>query len=120
MSQPQQPQPQPQLQYALLNDTTLLYGTTGVTRRSLGSAPTLEACIALAQQAAPKPAVEFTWHDSTVKGFAYQCIERTGIDNCLGQVRRVLGDRPQHVCGSFLVESLYLIESLVKSSISEL
>jgi hypothetical protein len=61
--------------YAIINDTTLLYGTTGKTRSILGaSVPTLAVCVELATKA---KVVEFTWHDSSVKGWGLKCVERT-------------------------------------------
>ena len=38
-----------------------------------------------------------------------ESIKRPRVDNGLGKVRRVLGNRPQNVRGSLLVESLYYI-----------
>jgi hypothetical protein len=60
--------------YTIYQDTTLLYGTTGDTRRVVGTTTTLSACVDLATTA---KAVEFTWHTSAVKGWANKCVDRT-------------------------------------------
>jgi hypothetical protein len=46
------------LEYHVLNDTTLLYGTTGTSRRVLGSTVTLEGCISLSSQQNGKACVK--------------------------------------------------------------
>jgi hypothetical protein len=71
---PPSPPPPPPL-YTIYQDTTLLYGTTGDTRKILGTTPNLSSCVGLATT---EKALEFTWHDASVEGgWANKCVERT-------------------------------------------
>ena len=71
---PPSPSPPTGGNYTIYQDTTLLYGTTGATRKILGTASSLLLCVDLATKA---NAFEFTWHDTSVKGWANECVERT-------------------------------------------
>lgn len=70
---PSPPSPSPPAGYTIYQDTTVLYGTTGDTRKILGTTSSFSSCVDLARKA---NAFEFTRHDATVKGWANECVER--------------------------------------------